>query len=250
VSPSPPVATAAGVFISEGAVKPLTRVALYVDGFNLYHALEKLNQPHLKWLNLWALGERLLTRGQHQLVRAYYASAKKDNDHGKSVRHQEYINALRSVNVDVQLGHFLKEATISCDACGNKWNDNREKETDINLALAILDDAYRNVFDIAFLVTADSDQAATARVLKERFPDKKLVSIVPPNMEASKAIKTHAPTVVHLREFLIAECLFPSSETRSIAGKTVTIYKRPTDYDPPPGWTPAVHKNAPRKGRF
>jgi hypothetical protein len=249
VSPSPPVATAAGVSISGGALK-LLRVALYVDGFNLYHALEKLNQPHLKWLNLWALGERLLTRGQHRLVRVFYASAKKDDNPEKSERHQEYINALKSVNVEVCLGHFLAEAVIECRKCGHHWNDNREKETDINLALAIIDDAYQDVFDVAFLVTADSDQAATARVLTERFPEKRLVSIVPPNMAASKAIKTYAPLTVHLREFMIAECLFPQSATQVVGGKEITTYRRPSDYDPPPNWTPAMHKNALRKGRY
>ena len=35
------------------------RVACYVDGFNLYHAIDDLRKPHLKWVNLWALAESL-----------------------------------------------------------------------------------------------------------------------------------------------------------------------------------------------
>ena len=28
------------------------RAAFYIDGFNLYHAIDRMGQPHLKWLNL------------------------------------------------------------------------------------------------------------------------------------------------------------------------------------------------------
>ena len=36
------------------------RVAVYVDGFNLYHALDDLAENHLKWLDLWSLSETLI----------------------------------------------------------------------------------------------------------------------------------------------------------------------------------------------
>ncbi|MFO1241201.1 MAG: hypothetical protein U1E64_12690 [Sphingomonadaceae bacterium] len=28
----------------------MRRVIVYIDGFNLYHAIDDLGQPHLKWL--------------------------------------------------------------------------------------------------------------------------------------------------------------------------------------------------------
>ena len=31
------------------------RVAVYVDGFNLYHAIDELRDNQLKWLDLWQL---------------------------------------------------------------------------------------------------------------------------------------------------------------------------------------------------
>ena len=36
------------------------RAAFYVDGFNLYHPINDLGKPYLKWLDLWALGEHLI----------------------------------------------------------------------------------------------------------------------------------------------------------------------------------------------
>ena len=35
----------------------MTRVACYVDGFNLYHAINDLNKPHLKWLDIRAVAQ-------------------------------------------------------------------------------------------------------------------------------------------------------------------------------------------------
>ena len=33
----------------------MRRVIAYVDGFNLYHSIDDLQKPYLKWVNLWAL---------------------------------------------------------------------------------------------------------------------------------------------------------------------------------------------------
>lgn len=30
-------------------------VIVYIDGFNLYHAIDRLNEPSLKWLDLRAV---------------------------------------------------------------------------------------------------------------------------------------------------------------------------------------------------
>lgn len=34
------------------------KVAVYVDGFNLYHGLENLSKPHFQWLDLKSLAEK------------------------------------------------------------------------------------------------------------------------------------------------------------------------------------------------
>ncbi len=33
----------------------MKKVISYIDGLNLYHAIDDLNRPHLKWVDLWAL---------------------------------------------------------------------------------------------------------------------------------------------------------------------------------------------------
>jgi hypothetical protein len=43
------------------------RIICFVDGFNMYHALKELRQPHLKWLDLRLLFSRL-TRAKSQII--------------------------------------------------------------------------------------------------------------------------------------------------------------------------------------
>jgi hypothetical protein len=45
-----------------------------------------------------------------------------------------------------------------------------EKATDINLALSVYDDAVQDAMDTAYLLTADTDQAALGRALSRYAP--------------------------------------------------------------------------------
>ena len=171
VTASSPSVKADGVSISE--VPQKRRAALYVDGFNLYHALDALNEPHLKWLNLFALGSRILNRNQETLVKVRYFTALKPGPKAaeKNKRHREYITALKWFNVKIHEGHFISD-TVDCLGCKRVWESPKEKETDVNIALFLYDDAHQDAFDVAYLLTADLDQGATARMLKKRFPKK------------------------------------------------------------------------------
>ncbi|MFM6951354.1 MAG: hypothetical protein ACKOW1_10070, partial [Novosphingobium sp.] len=84
------------------------RVAMYVDGFNLYHALCELKSDHLKWLNLWKLGNLLIKRKSQKLVQVSYFSAYADflkgTDKEASIhRHKAYVAALEAKGVKFDL---------------------------------------------------------------------------------------------------------------------------------------------------
>jgi len=51
------------------------RVAAFVDGFNLYHAIRDLGRDHLQWLNLRMLCENFAPRPALSLVDVFYFSA-------------------------------------------------------------------------------------------------------------------------------------------------------------------------------
>ena len=51
------------------------RVSAFIDGFNLYHAVDATGMHHLKWLDLRALCEKFAPRPDYDLRTVYYFSA-------------------------------------------------------------------------------------------------------------------------------------------------------------------------------
>jgi hypothetical protein len=60
-------------------------------------------------------------------------------------------------------------------------------------------------------------------MMKKRFPKKKLVSVVPPKMGASKSIMTHTPHKLHLSEEILEWCLLPGLATSEIDGSLIAF---------------------------
>ncbi|MFD2058254.1 NYN domain-containing protein [Mesorhizobium calcicola] len=209
------------------------RGAAYVDGFNLYHGLDELNQPYLKWLNLWRLAE-IFRRGHADTIeKVVFCTATFKGDTGKSARHRFYMDALRNVNVEIRMGHEGSEY-CHCNKCQKGWYAPREKETDINVAMALYDDAIDNLFDVAFLVTGDTDQAATMKSMAKRFPDKRIIIVAPPNRDRNTQLKDLAynRTQIKITTDMLDLALFPGLVTAE--GKKAVV--RPAEYAPPAGW--------------
>ena len=95
------------------------RVIAYVDGFNLYHAIDGLNQPYLKWSNLWSVTNWFLRSGQTLGVVNYY-SAYATWLPDAYAQHRQYVAALGAVGVSVRLSEF-RERAEECYRCGNRW---------------------------------------------------------------------------------------------------------------------------------
>lgn len=207
------------------------RGGFYVDGFNLYHAINDLRQPYLKWLNLRRLAERVARGHAHEITRVVFCSAFFPGDFDKRKRHEAYNAALQAVGVDVLLGHATKEPA-DCRTCGARWEQPREKETDINLALSVFSDAIAGLVDVVFIVTADTDQAGTMRFLRRSCPELRIVAVTPPGREKSKHLRDLSHANIVLTPDLIDASLFPAM-FHSPSGRLIV---RPHAYAPPPGW--------------
>lgn len=197
-----------------------TRAAMYVDGFNLYHPIHELGEPYLKWASLWRLGELICKPHGAQLVKVAFCTAVPSHYPDKRDRHNRFNAAQRAEGVTVIPGHHVYD--------GEKWN---EKQSDINVALSLLLDGIDNVYDVAILLTADSDQAATARALRERLPNKRLLAVAPPNKSVPEKVKPYAFASFSLNKNHIDLCVM----REMVQGKTGPIV-RPKEYEPPTWW--------------
>lgn len=60
-----------------------------------------------------------------------------------------------------------------------------EKETDVNIAVALLSDAVRDRFDTALLISADSDLCPAVRETKSLSPEKRIIAAFPPKRHSA-----------------------------------------------------------------
>lgn len=209
--------------------------AFYIDAFNLYYGIVNLKKPYLKWLNIWKMCEILIPKRSERLVKVVFCSAYNKKDFDKMTRHQKYVRALRFSGVCVPLGHY-STAPRDCHACGHTWDESEEKETDVNVGIHLISDAHENVFHHAYLMSADSDQAATSKMFAERFPDKVLTNVTPPTKRSSEHILRHnGRKEIKLSEAHLERSLFPRGVSNADGSEMVV---RPPEYDPPPGWAP------------
>lgn len=134
------------------------RVICFVDGFNMYHALDELKKPYLKWLDLKKLFSHFVKTKSQIITQILFFSAYPTWKPNSYRRHRIYVAALSSTGVIPILGKF-KVKQKKCFQCGAQWDAHEEKESDVNIAIALLDLAFKNQYDHAFVLSRDSDLA-------------------------------------------------------------------------------------------
>lgn len=210
----------------------MIRAAFYVDGFNLYHAINDLQQPFLKWVDLKKLCGILIPSKTETITKIVYCTAFYPKDPKKRWRHEQYLAALDVREVVTVKGHYVPEQR-ECNSCKATWKHFTEKQTDINVAANLLNDAWLDIYDKAYLISADSDQAAIARIYKQQFPAKKFVTVSPPGRNFSTHILPHADEKLAINTNHIEKSLFENI----VFAEGKRAGRRPREYDPPAGWS-------------
>lgn len=131
-----------------------------------------------KWLNLKALVLSLL-KPKQELAELKYFTSRVSNNPDKQKRQIAYIEALETEGIKVYYGHYRRD-TIECKRCGNIWPNYNEKMTDVNITTQMLVDAFQNKYDMAMLVSGDSDLVPPIRAIHENFKQKRVFVAFPP----------------------------------------------------------------------
>ena len=205
------------------------RVVVFIDGLNLYHAIASLRRQELEWLDLRALSKIFLNSKFEQLTNVFYFSAyAKHIAEPTQKRQAAYIKALELTTVKPILGHF-KEKDRKCPACKYSWISHEEKESDVNIALFLLDLAYRDLFDRALVITNDSDLAPAIRMVRKRFPNKRITTVAPPNYYHSNELIKVSSDKARIRIKHLERCLLPA--VVADASRLISVF-RPLEYAP------------------
>lgn len=207
--------------------KALKRKAIvYIDGFNLYFALDEKNWHSFKWLDLIALSKGLI-RSDQELVTVKYFTARIANDPDKQKRQTAFLDALGTLsNLEIFYGNY-QQKTIICNRCGRSWDDSKEKQTDVSIATQMLLDAHKpDCVDDIILVTADSDQCPAMEAV--RSLGKKILVVLPPGRGHYLEVQMAADARLELTAKKFKKCLLPAEVTT----QSGFVIKRPKKYDP------------------
>lgn len=181
------------------------RVLVLIDGFNYYHKLKEYQEKYhkcVKWLDYRSLAESWLTGvDDMDSMEMYYFSAIahwRGTDSAK--RHKTYIDALMSRNIQVVLGEFKQKKIHRCkndEKCINcicepdrkKLIRHEEKNSDVNLAITLIEKSIKKEFDKCFILSADNDFATAITRARELNPHVKIVIQPPPLSRKRPALK-------------------------------------------------------------
>lgn len=202
------------------------RAAFYVDGFNVYHGVCDTLPNHLKWTSYWKLAECLIRKdGSENVTSVKLFTALPSWIPGSEARHKVFAIAQKAEGVKVIFGNF-KEREMKCKICKQRYRKHEEKESDVNIALHLLADAYQNAFDVAYLVTADTDLAPAVKMVRQTFPDKRLVSVVPPGSRHPSSIDAFCDHHLRLRRKDFEASRLPET----IISSTGAVLRCPEEY--------------------
>ena len=153
------------------------RTMFFIDGFNVYHAIDNARLKKYKWLNYWALSEKFL-RGKDRVVGVLYFTAYSPWSEDKRTRHKRLISANVDTGVRVILGVFRK-TTKKCGICNEQYQTYEEKRTDVNIAVHLFGNAQKDNYDKAVIVSGDSDLIPAITSITDVFPNKQFSLVIP-----------------------------------------------------------------------
>jgi hypothetical protein len=194
------------------------RANVYFDGFNFYYGCVR-GTPH-RWLDLGKLCRMVLPEFEIGRIRYFTALVKSFDDPGQPQRQQAYFRALVTIpNLSVHYGHF----TIN-----KKWRRlahpaprpapqgahvliPEEKGSDVNLASYLLVDGFDRDYEVAVVVSNDSDLLLPIEMVRARLGLD--VGVINPYRDARPSLQTAAS---FYRTVAKARCVRPIFLTRSL----------------------------------
>ena len=171
---------------------PNDRVTLFIDGSNLYHSLRTFHgRTNLDYGKFAAK-----VAGQRRLVRTYYYGARLDrNRQEEEYRRQQtfFYNLERISRFELRLTQLVYRSNISP----------YEKGVDVKLATDMLLQAVRNNYDVAVLVSADTDYVEMIQGVKDLGKNVEIALFDP---RGSRELRSVADDVIEIDSVYLADC--------------------------------------------
>jgi hypothetical protein len=192
------------------------RTNVYVDAFNLYYRAVK-GTPY-KWLDLLTLCNLALKKNQIHRIRYFTALIQpRPHDIQQAQRQQMYIRALETLPcVSVHYGSFLSNPQTLPLAQPITGLPRRvevvrteEKGSDVNLGALMLCDGYEGDYEVAVVISNDSDLAMPIELVRTRL--KKPVILLCPSDKPNAKLCQAATFVKRIRKSVLKASQFSTT---------------------------------------
>jgi len=196
----------------------MMRMNVYIDGFNLYYGC--LRNSQYKWLDLSSLCRNIFPKHNINRIRYFTALVRSPSDDALKLERQLiFIRALKTIpNLTIHYGHFLshpREMVLETPSDPNNKTvrviKTEEKGSDVNLATYLLVDGYENDYEIAVVITNDSDLAEPIKVVRERL--NLPVGVINPSLDkkmTSHKLREVASFYWRIKRYQLARSQFPA----------------------------------------
>ena len=215
---------------------------IYVDGGNLYYGL--LRGTDDKWLDLETFSAKLLNP-DHLITAIKYFTSRvidKSPEQRHVQRQGQYLYALANrPRIEIVEGRYREQAELlapvrePCTSCDKRRSDGRvkvlritEKMTDVNIADAMLRDAYERLADSLVLVSGDTDLAPIVKTVRYHIGIPVLV--FNPQRSICNELRRYATFYRNIPPGTAEGCRLPDSFTTT-DGRTIRC---PEAWMPPP----------------
>jgi len=120
--------------------------------------------------------------------------------------------------------------------CGHVWLRHEEKQSDVALAVRMIEDAYEGEIGTFYMLSCDTDHMPTLRMFQKKFASKgkRLVCVAPPSRSMPTEMQGHSNASITLKPANIKACLLPAM----LVARDGSKIRRPADYTPPVGSGP------------
>ncbi len=192
------------------------KINVYIDGFNLYYGAIK-RTPY-KWLDVLKMSQLLFPNDTINKIKYFSARVSaRPTDPDQPIRQSTYWRALRTIpNLSIVEGSFLVKPVMMpvANTIPQRYErviKTEEKGSDVNLAVHLLNDAYKKDYELAVMVTNDSDLLEPMRIVKQEL--NLPVGLVNPHKNPSFDLRKHATFIKQLRKGVLQNSQFPITLT-------------------------------------
>jgi hypothetical protein len=202
----------------------VARTIVYIDGFNLYYRALK-GTTH-KWLDIAAMSRAVLPATcQIEAINYYTAHISGRVDPEAPKRQHAYLRAIATLpKVAVHYGNFLvnqkwaglvqppefrPQIVLPANPkpeVAYVWKT-EEKGSDVNLGVHLVRDAFKGRFDLAGVLTNDTDLVEPIRIVTQELGLP--VTLLTPSAQPAVSLTKVATGVRHIRPY-IGPCQLPN----------------------------------------